>query len=112
MTRWGRLQAEPERLWVSWNPDGWWVRPEVVALAVVLLLFVFAPWVVGLFEGRRHSGRAFLPLFMGAGLLVATAIALVQRTRRLNRRADLATRLRPADWVCAKCLHAEPERPG
>ena len=107
MTRWDRLRTEPERLWVSWNPDGWWVRPESVALVVMLLLVMFAPWVVGLFGSGRYSGRAFMAFFMGAGLAVATVTALMRRTGRLKRRATLATRLGPADWVCASCLHAE-----
>lgn len=111
MTRWDRLRAEPERLWVAWNPDGWWVRPEVVALAVMGLLFILAPGFMDLFGPRRRGGQGFLEFLMSTGLLIATVVAFLVRVRRLRRRAALSARLGPSDWVCANCLHAEPERP-
>ncbi|WP_345463886.1 hypothetical protein [Deinococcus carri] len=54
-----RLQTEPERLWVSWNPDGWWLRPEVVGLGVMVLLGPVALRLMLLLGHGRHSGSSW-----------------------------------------------------
>lgn len=104
MTRRAALTRVPERVWLVWDPDRWWLPLpwEGVALLAGLLLLVPG---AALPPGRGSSG-----LFIGAGFVWAVVSAWLTFWWRQSRRRRRTGRERGDDWICAACLHAEPGR--
>ncbi|WP_295816491.1 hypothetical protein [uncultured Deinococcus sp.] len=95
MTRWRALEAVPERLWITWDPERWWLPVPLMGVALLPLAAA-----LGLTGGRRSGG-----LVMALGFLWAALCAWAVRAWRLRLRRRLAAQASPDDWVCPACLH-------
>lgn len=102
MTRWSSLARRPEKPWLVWDPDRWWLPVPWEGAVVVTALCVGVPFLTLLLVGRRS-----LVLFIAAGFIWAFASAWLTFWWRRRRRRQLAGRMRGDDWVCLDCLHVE-----
>ena len=109
MVRWQKLQQNPERVWVNWNPDEWVLPVHFLIMGGLFLLAFMVPWFGEvLFGGHQRRGLAF-GLLESVGVGLAIMIGYGVYLYRRHKREKLALDMHPNDWVCAKCLHVERE---
>ncbi|GGJ84681.1 hypothetical protein [Deinococcus aquiradiocola] len=108
LIRWHRYTWTPERPQVVWDPDRWLLPFPVMGAVLMTGLILLCTEL--LLIGGLGRGRVLLWTVTQLGLLWATAVAWVDWRWRLQRRAHLRRTLQPHDWVCARCLHSEPDR--
>ncbi len=103
LLRWGSYRSAPEWIQVVWDPERWWFPVPWQGLMLTLFIVGVVPAAVLLFAGERG-----LVLMIVLGFVWAAASAWLEWRSRFRRRAELAAELHPHDWVCARCLHAQP----
>lgn len=103
LLRWGDYRDTPEWIQVVWDPDrAWFPMPwQGLVLMVLIVGFIPATWFL-------FTGRPGLVVIEALGFVWAAVSARLEWRWRLRRRAELDAELCPHDWVCARCLHAQP----
>ena len=96
---------------MDWNPDEWVLPVHVLIMGGLLLLAFTVPWLGEVLFGSQHRRGWAFGLLESVGIGLAVSIGYVVYLYRRHKREKLAQAVQPQDWVCAKCLYTERERP-